>query len=82
MLCEYKDIFGKPNEGFHRFRVFGFAAVDVAGVFFIAIPIWYPLRQKLHYGTVVLLVFLTGIVLHRVFCVKTKLDGILRKYVG
>lgn len=28
-LCEYKDIFGIPNEGVHSYRLFNIAIVDV-----------------------------------------------------
>ena len=29
-LCKYKDIFGKPNTGAHKYRFFNIAIVDVA----------------------------------------------------
>jgi hypothetical protein len=29
MLCEYSDIFGKPNQGIHSIRIFDIAIVDV-----------------------------------------------------
>lgn len=29
LFTKYKDIFGKPNEGLHAHRIFGFAAVDI-----------------------------------------------------
>ena len=28
-LCKYKDIFGAPNTGAHRYRIFNIAIVDV-----------------------------------------------------
>ena len=30
-LCQYKDIFGKPGEGAHSYRVANVAVVDVGG---------------------------------------------------
>ena len=29
MLCQYKNIFGKVNEGIHSYRIFNIAIVDV-----------------------------------------------------
>lgn len=35
-MDKYKDIFGKPNEGFHKTRLFGMAAFDMIGTILIA----------------------------------------------
>lgn len=80
MLCKYKDIFGKPNEGAHKYRFYGFAIVDVLLTVFIALIISIIIKKSFdfyHFIIVLILFFLSGIVLHRVFCVKTKLDSLL-----
>ena len=66
-LCKYKDILGVPGEGVHSLRVFGLAIVDVLATIAVAyvmkIPVW--------------LAFLIGIILHRMFCVRTTIDKLL-----
>jgi hypothetical protein len=74
-LCKYKDLFGKPGEGIHYWRVFDIGVIDVlttiAGAYFIS----YFSGIRLLY--VLPAVFLLGIVVHRLFCVRTKVDRIL-----
>lgn len=82
-LCQYKDIFGKPNEGVHSFRVFGFAAVDIILTLLAAFIISkvYKGRSiagiKLDFVNVTIALFLVGILLHWIFCVDTKLNRCL-----
>lgn len=75
MLCKYKDLFGKPGKGVHRYRLFGLAIVDVAmtigGAYVIS------LFSEYDYFCVLLGLFLLGIGLHRLFCVDTVIDKIL-----
>ncbi len=74
-LCKYKDIFGRPKEGGHSFRIFDVAVIDVVftiigGVLiarWLDVAIWKP----------VLVLFILGILLHRLFCVRTTVDKIL-----
>lgn len=74
-LCKYKDIFGRPNEGGHSFRIFNIAIIDVVftiigGVLiarWLDIAIWKP----------VLILFILGIFFHRLFCVRTTVDKFL-----
>lgn len=74
-LCQYKDVFGKPGKGVHSYRFMGVAIVDVVftilGAWLIAyfwkVNFWYTLGG----------LFLVGILMHRLFCVKTKVDEIL-----
>jgi len=35
-LCRYKDIFGRPREGAHAYRVFDIAVVDVVATIILA----------------------------------------------
>lgn len=74
-LCKYKDIFGKPGQGVHKYRIFNIAIVDfaltvIAGVFlakYLKVNVWVMLA----------FLFLLGIVLHRLFCVRTTVDKYL-----
>ena len=68
-LAKYKDIFGKPGEGVHRFRILDVAAVDytltIAGSMLLA---W---GTKLPLVLATILMFTVGILLHWAFGVKT-----------
>jgi hypothetical protein len=70
-LCKYHDIFGKPREGVHSFRIFDLAVVDVVGTVIIAYVIHR--RSKYSFPFVLILLLLTGHIMHRLFCVQTKL---------
>lgn len=64
-LCRYKDIFGRPGEGAHAYRIFDIAVVDVARIFGVAF--WKSLVG----------LFLVGILSHRAFCVRTTVDKLV-----
>lgn len=71
-LCPYRDLFGKPGEGPHSIRIFGVAAVDVV---LTLIGAWFIARYlSIGYGWALFGLFLSGIVLHRLFCVRTTVD--------
>ena len=74
-LCKYKDIFGKPNTGAHKYRFLNIAIVDVAFTIVFA----YGISYFLEYPFIITLgiLFLLGIILHRLFCVRTTVDKIL-----
>ena len=74
-LCKYKDIFGKPNTGLHSIRIFNIAIVDVL----LTVLLAYIIANTFHtrfYMTLAIL-FISGIILHRTFCVKTTIDKFL-----
>jgi len=75
MLCEYSDIFGKPNEGVHSIRIFNIAIVDL----FLTILVAYfaSIYFNESFLFVLLILLIIGIVLHRLFCVRTTIDKIL-----
>ena len=75
MLCDYKNIFGEPGKGIHKYRIFNIAIVDVILTIVLAYFIAYLL--KIDFFLTLLLLFILGIVLHRVFCVKTTIDKVL-----
>lgn len=71
MLCMYKDVLGKPNQGFHSTRIMGFALYDIIGTLVLA---WlYSLYMKTSYITAVVLMFIVATIIHWLFCVDTAL---------
>jgi len=76
MLCKYKNIFGKEDEGIHSYRVFNFAIVDILMTVFAAYIIHLFFRKQ-SFVYILLLLFITGIILHRLFCVRTTVDKLL-----
>ena len=74
-LCKYKDIFDKPGCGVHRHRLFNIAIVDVVMTLVMGCIISYTFSYSLLIVTIIL--FIMGIVLHRMFCVRTTIDKIL-----
>jgi hypothetical protein len=71
-LCSYKDIFGLPREGAHAYRIFDIAVVDVAATVFVAFIIARLFGLSFWKSLVVL--FIVGILSHRIFCVRTTVD--------
>ena len=74
-LCKYKNIFGNPNEGIHSYRVFDFAIVDIFATLIVAFLISYFFKTSFFYTCIIL--FILGILFHRLFCVRTTIDKIL-----
>jgi len=74
-LCKYKDIFGKPGSGAHKYRFLNIAIVDVLFTILFAYGIsWYfeyPFLPTLG------ILFLLGIFVHRLFCVRTTVDKLI-----
>jgi len=77
MLSKYKDILGKPKEGLHKYRLFGVAIVDVLLTIIVALFISYFF--KLSFWITLVILFLLGIILHRIFYVRTTIDKVLFK---
>ncbi len=71
-LCKYKDIFGKPNEGVHKYRIFNLAIVDIILTILGAIVLSKLLSTN--FLLTLFLLFLLGIFLHWLFCVPTALN--------
>ncbi len=72
-LCEYKNLFGKPREGLHAYRLFDVAIVDVLATLFLSVLLS---RYVVNYSwyTVFIFLVLISIPIHRLFCVKTVLS--------
>ena len=78
MLCQYKDILGKPGQGIHSYRIFNIAIVDVI-LTIIGAYVIYIFIPKINYFVILILLFLLGIILHKIFCVRTTIDKYLFK---
>jgi hypothetical protein len=74
-LCHYKDIFGRPREGPHAYRIFDIAVVDVAATIVLAFIIARVFGFVFWKSLVTL--FLVGILSHRAFCVRTTVDKLI-----
>lgn len=74
-LCKYKDIFGKPNEGIHSYRIFNIAIADLSLTILLAIIVSYIFKYSFIITLIILL--LLGVILHRVFCVHTAFNNFL-----
>ncbi len=76
-FCKHKDIFGKPKEGVHSYRIMNIAIVDVLATILLAKAIQYYIIPEVDIWLILAGCFLSGIILHRVFCVKTTIDKLL-----
>ena len=76
MLCKYQNLFGKVNEGVHKYRIFNIAIVDVILTIVIA-KLIHLLLPQYKYNQVLIYLFLLGIFCHRIFCVRTTIDKLL-----
>jgi ABC-type spermidine/putrescine transport system permease subunit I len=74
-LCKYKNILGVPGKGVHSYRIFNIAIVDVILTLIVAYIIAYIFKKSFFWVSVI--VFLLGIFLHRLFCVRTTVDKLL-----
>ena len=75
VLCRYKDALGVPGKGIHSYRIMNIAVVDVALTLLGAWVLAYALGVV--YWKMAVGLFVLGIVMHRMFCVKTTVDKLL-----
>ena len=82
-LCKYKNIFGLPNEGIHSVRIFNIAIFDVLGTIIVGILLQFFLLRifslYIDLSIILFILFSLGILLHRLFCVRTTIDKLLFK---
>lgn len=75
-MCKYRHIFGTVNEGIHAYRLFDVAIVDVIftvlGAYFI-----HLLFPTFNFINLTIVLFIIGILMHRLFCVRTTIDKLL-----
>lgn len=76
MLCPYKDLLGKVGEGAHSYRIANIAIVDVI-MTIIAAFVLHFVYPKYSVLSIAIVLFLLGIILHRIFCVRTTIDRLL-----
>jgi fatty acid desaturase len=74
-LCKYKNALGKPGKGIHSYRIFNIAIMDVIMTLIGALILSYIFNIKFIYLSIIL--FILGIILHRIFCVRTTIDKLL-----
>lgn len=72
MICNFKDIFGRPREGVHKPRVFGTdtALIDYILTIISAILISKLTKVPLVLTTIILLIL--GEFMHYLFCIPTR----------
>jgi hypothetical protein len=76
MLCKYKNIFGKEGKYIHSYRLFNLAIVDILVTIIIAY-LFYLIFPNINFIYILLCLFILGIILHRIFCVRTTIDKLL-----
>jgi len=76
-LDKYRNIFGKPNKGIHRFRIFNIPIADVLLTFLLAKFIQIVFFNKGNYLIILISTFILGIFMHILFGVKTPITKFL-----
>uniref|UniRef100_A0A6C0EYE2 Uncharacterized protein n=1 Tax=viral metagenome TaxID=1070528 RepID=A0A6C0EYE2_9ZZZZ len=85
-LCKYKNLLGEINTGIHSIRIFNIAIFDTLSTILVAIVFYHivivnilNLSGTIKLWMVIVVMFLLGILLHRLFCVRTTIDKLLFK---
>jgi hypothetical protein len=74
MFCQYKDSLGIPEKGFHT-HFMGIAVMDVvATIVLMELVVYFFKTPRL---LTLFALLLTGVVLHRLFCVRSTVDKYL-----
>ena len=75
-LCGLRNILGEPNSGLHKLRLFNIAIIDVILTLLLARfnQVVFHKLFPYSYGVWLIITFLSGIVLHRIFCVNTTIN--------
>ena len=75
-LCHYKNLLGKPDTGIHSFRIANIAVFDVLITLLFAyiLCLLFPNIPKYIFF---IGIFILGIIVHRIFCVKTTINKLL-----
>jgi Ca2+-dependent lipid-binding protein len=74
-FCKYKNLFGEPNAGIRKYRIFDIAIYDTSIVIIIGILFSYFTGYNIWITLAVL--FISGVIFHRMFCVRTGVDKLL-----
>ena len=83
-LCKYKNALGEPNTGIHSVRIFNIAIFDVLATILVGVLLhqyiiveWLEMSSSIKLWMVLLVLFVLGILLHRLYCVRTTVDEML-----
>ena len=76
-FCKYKNIFGKPNEGLHKYRILDIALIDLIFTIILGKAIQFYIIPKTNIYLILMMCFILGIFMHRIFCVRTTIDKLL-----
>ena len=74
-LCKYKDALGEPGKGIHSYRFMGVAIADVIMTVIGALLISFLIKKS--FLLVLIILFILGIILHRLFCVRITIYKLL-----
>ena len=78
MSCPFKDIFGKPREGVHSYRIFDVAVVDSLLTVLLALILQKIFFQNFSFLKVLVGTFIVGEIMHWYFCVDSKVIQMLK----
>ena len=75
MSCPFSTIFGEVGKGIHSIRLFDIAIIDAG----MTVIVGYLISKyfKFNLWKVLLILFVLGIISHRLFCVRTTIDKLL-----
>lgn len=76
-FCKYKNILGEPGKGIHAYRIFNISIVDVILTLIGSYILSHLFKISYLYMTISL--FILGVFIHRLFCVKTPITKLLFK---
>lgn len=74
-LCIYKDILGEVNKGVHSYRLYDIAIIDVIMTLIFSYII--NIITTINLYKIIIILFILGIIMHRLFCVRTTIDKLL-----
>jgi len=74
-LCKYKDLFGKIGSGIHSYRIFDIAILDFGVSAIVAYII--TLITNIRFAYTFASLFVLGVFIHRLFCVRTTIDKLI-----
>ena len=71
-FCKYRHIFGIEGQGAHSYRIFNIAIVDFVGTIILGIILSKITTANIYLSIIIM--FLLGILLHKLFCVKSTVN--------
>ncbi len=77
-LSNYSNIFGKPNESFHKYRLGGIAIVDLLTTMFIAMILSYICEYQ--FLSVFVFLLILGVFVHWLFNVDTAFNKFIKDF--